>query len=72
MAIRQMSVEEFIAFIRKQQGDQSDKDYAESLGISPQYLCDIYAGRRPPGDSVANALGATRSYAYTVSKEQKK
>lgn len=66
MAIRQMSVDEFLVFMRKQQGERTDKEFAESMGVTPQYVCDIYNGRRIPGDSITRALGATRSTVYTV------
>jgi transcriptional regulator with XRE-family HTH domain len=69
MAIRTMDVDEFIAFMRKQQGEQTDKQFAESIGVTPQYICDIYNGRRVPGDSITRALGATRKLVYTVPKE---
>jgi hypothetical protein len=66
MALKRMSVDEFVAFMKKQQGDLTDKRFAESIGVTPQYLCDIYNGRRVPGDSVTSALRATRSLTYAV------
>ena len=75
MAIRQMTLEEFLDFLKRQQGEQSDRQFAQSLGISPQYLCDVYNGRREPGDKIASALNAERSTVYTVTttkSEEKK
>ena len=72
MAIKSMSIDEFIAFMKKQQGDQTDKDYAQAIGVSPQYLSDVYNGRRVPGDSITSALGATRSIIYTVNEKKER
>ena len=38
--------------------------WARSRGVSPQYVNDILAGRRPPGDSVLEALGVERVTVY--------
>lgn len=66
MAIKKMNLDEFLDFLKEQQGDQNDKQFASSLGVSPQYLCDVYKGRRVPGDSIASAINAERSLVYTV------
>ncbi len=50
--------------MRKLQGKAPDRRFAKALGISPQYLCDIYKGRREPGPAVASALGFTSTNLY--------
>jgi hypothetical protein len=40
--------------------------WARSRGVSPQYVNDILAGRRPPGDSVLEALGVERVTTYQI------
>ena len=76
MPIKNMTLEEFLEFLKKQQGDRTDKQFADSLGVSPQYLCDVYNNRRVPGKGIASAVNATRSLVYTVipteRKEEKK
>lgn len=72
MPIKNLTLDEFLGFLKKQQGDQTDKDFASSLGVSPQYLCDVYNGRRVPGDSIASAVNAKRAYTYTVVTPTKK
>lgn len=71
MPIKKMDLDEFLEFLKKKQGDQTDKQFASSLGVSPQYLCDVYNGRRTPGDSIASAVSAERSLIYTVTTPTK-
>ena len=42
----------------------SQKSAAKELGISPQYLCDVLAGRRSPSDRLAKAFGFEREVHY--------
>lgn len=72
MAIKSMSIDEFVAFMKERQGELTDRDYAQSIGVSPQYLCDVYNGRRVPGDSITSALGATREVIYRVEEKKEK
>jgi transcriptional regulator with XRE-family HTH domain len=51
--------------LRKLCAESSQKNVADELGISPQYLCDILKGRRQPGASVLQALGLTRKVSYS-------
>lgn len=45
----------------------SQAAYAEQLGISPQYLCDVLYGRREPGDKMLIGMGLQRIVKYRVS-----
>lgn len=65
MAYRVTNVDGLIELMRDLQGDQPSKDFAESLAISPQYLCDIYRKRKKPGPKVLAALRASRTVAYS-------
>lgn len=53
-----------IALLRKKQGDRTAKELAEELEITPQYLSDIYLGRREPGPAVLDRLGLERDVIY--------
>jgi transcriptional regulator with XRE-family HTH domain len=66
MPLKKMNVDEFLEFLKKQQGDQTAQQFASRLGISPQYLSDVYNGRRPPGESITSALKVEKSVVYTV------
>ncbi|MDR3562803.1 MAG: hypothetical protein P4N59_15385 [Negativicutes bacterium] len=61
-----MNLEQFLEFLKKQQGDQTAHQFASRLGISPQYLSDVYNGRRPPGESITAALQVEKSVVYKV------
>jgi len=50
----------------KAAGDQTAQQFASRLGISPQYLSDVYNGRRPPGESITAALQVEKSVVYKV------
>jgi transcriptional regulator with XRE-family HTH domain len=66
MPVKKMNLEQFLEFLKKQQGDQTAQQFASRLGISPQYLSDVYKGRRPPGESITAALQVEKSVVYTV------
>lgn len=66
MPVKKMNLEQFLEFLKKQQGDQTAQQFASRLGISPQYLSDVYNGRRPPGESITAALQVEKSVVYTV------
>ncbi len=66
MPVKKMNLEQFLEFLKKQQGDQTAQQFASKLGISPQYLSDVYNGRRPPGESITSALQVEKSVVYTV------
>lgn len=66
MPLKKMNLDEFLEFMKKQQGDQTAQQFAARLGISPQYLSDVYNGRRPPGESITAALNAEKSVVYMV------
>ncbi len=52
-----MDKQQVINKIRQLQGHLTQKAFALSLGISQQYLCDIYKGRRDPGPTILKAVG---------------
>ena len=64
MAYLVKDVKELLGLMKRLQGERSSSDFASDLGISKQYLTDIYKGRRDPGDSVLRALNVTRQVAY--------
>ena len=67
MAVERMNLEQFLEFLKKQQGEQTAQQFASRLGVSPQYLSDVYNGRRPPGESITAALKVDKAVVYTVS-----
>jgi len=59
MAYKALTVEELLGLMKKIQGEKTDTQFAADLGISKQYLCDIYNGRKVPSDTVSATLGFT-------------
>lgn len=53
-----------IALLLKRQNGRSARELADDLGISPQHLCDIFRGRRDPGDETVRKLGLKRVVHY--------
>ena len=70
--MKKMNLEEFLEFLKRKQGSQTAQQFASKLGISPQYLSDVYNGRRPPGDSITSALQVEKSVVYTATPPSKK
>jgi predicted transcriptional regulator len=71
MAIKSMTSDQFIAFLKQKQGDDTAKDFAAKLKVSPQYLSDVYNLRREPGEAITDALGVQRETRYVVDVAQK-
>lgn len=54
---KEFTVEDVIAMMKKKQGDSSLRSFAGSLGVTPAFVCDIYKGRRLPGEMIAKHFG---------------
>jgi transcriptional regulator with XRE-family HTH domain len=72
VAVKKMNLEQFLEFLKKQQGEQTAQQFASRLGVSPQYLSDVYNGRRPPGESITSALKVEKSVVYAVPMHSKR
>jgi hypothetical protein len=59
MAYKALTVEELLELMKKIQGEKTNTEFAGDLGISKQYLCDIYNGRKIPSETVSASLGFT-------------
>lgn len=59
MAYKALTVEELLGLMKKIQGEKTSTQFAADLGISKQYLCDIYNGRKVPSETVSATLGFT-------------
>jgi len=57
MAYKALTVEELLNLMKKIQGEKTNTEFAAEIGISKQYLTDIYNGRKVPSDTVSSALG---------------
>jgi hypothetical protein len=59
MAYKALTVEELLGLMKKIQGEKTNTQFAAEIGMSKQYLTDIYNGRKVPSDTVSAALGYT-------------
>ena len=59
MAYKALTVEQLLELMKKIQGDKTNTQFAADLGISKQYLSDMYKGRKIPSDNVSGMLGFT-------------
>ncbi len=59
MAYTALTVQELLDLMKKIQGEKTNTQFAAEIGISKQYLTDIYNGRKVPSDTVSGALGFT-------------
>jgi len=66
MAYQVSNVKQLLTLMKRLQGERSSTQFATELGISKQYLSDIYNGRREPGESVLNALDLTRTVTFAA------
>lgn len=59
-----LQVETVVAMIKSRQGAQSAASYARQLGISPQFLSDVYKGLRGPSKEMLDSVGLIRVITY--------
>ncbi len=59
MAYKALTVQELLDLMKRIQGEKTNTEFAAEIGISKQYLTDIYNGRKVPSDTVSSALGYT-------------
>ncbi len=62
-------VEIVTALIKSRQGTQSAASYARTLGISPQFLSDVYKGLRGPSKEMLNSIGFVRVLMYRPKRD---
>lgn len=59
-----MTEDELRAVIRRRCEEESQRAYAEVIGVSPQYLADFLAEKRGPGPAILKALGLRKIVRY--------
>ena len=66
--VKAMNRKQLIDLMRKRQGKRTAREFAEELGISSQYISDIYSGKRAPGRAVLDKLQLERNVIYKPTK----
>jgi len=59
-----LTLKQVIALMKQRQGNKTQTDFAAELGISKQFLCDIYQGHRTPGEKALSRLGLKSTMVY--------
>lgn len=62
---------DFLTVIRTQIGEGSAKDFADRVGVSPQFISDVLKLRRAPTDNLAKAMGYDRIVFFRASRKKK-
>jgi transcriptional regulator with XRE-family HTH domain len=57
MAIKTITRDGIIRFLKKEQGKRSLRTFAKDIGVSVSYLSDLYLGRRDPGPAILERFG---------------
>lgn len=55
-----LTAAEVIDLLKQKQGTRPDSQFAVELGISKAYLCDLYKGRRTPGEKILERIGLVK------------
>ena len=61
-----LTLDEVYAVLKNRQGDGTQKDLADSLRVSPQYLHDVLQGRRLPGKKILGPMGLEAVTYYRI------
>lgn len=61
---QRLNTSQVLELLKRLQSGRTARAFAESLGISPQYLSDVYLGRRDPGPEILAKIGLTREWSY--------
>lgn len=59
-----LTLADVVSILRKKQGKRTNRAFAAELGISAQFLGDIYDNRRTPGDKILLPLGLKSRMIY--------
>jgi transcriptional regulator with XRE-family HTH domain len=64
--MKTIKTHEIPVLLRKRQGDRTQKELAEELGISPQHLGDLLMGNRMPGKALRRKIGIEKRITFVV------
>jgi plasmid maintenance system antidote protein VapI len=59
--------DEIIEELKRRVAESTQRHVAESLGVAPQFLCDVLKRRRNVSETLANALGYRREFLFRKS-----
>jgi len=56
--------DQIVDLLRKKQGGRTARALAQEIGVTEQYLSDVFKGRREPGPSILAGLGLEKQVIY--------
>lgn len=59
-----MNENSILEMLKQRQGNRTRSELAREIGISPQYLHDVFNGRRGPGPKILAFLNIERRETY--------
>lgn len=66
--MKRMTESDVVNLLKKEQGERTAAQFAKEIGISPQYLSDVFTRRRSPGPAILEYLGLRRNESYIPEK----
>lgn len=61
---KNLTTEDVLRLMRQRQGDRTQTELANELGVSCQFITDLFKGRREPGEKLLKALGLSVKKVY--------
>lgn len=61
---KQMGTKEVLKLLRQRQGERTQAELADELGVSQSFITDLFKGRREPGEKLLKALGLNMKKVY--------
>jgi hypothetical protein len=68
---RFLTTGDVMQLLKKAQGAGSARTLAKKIGVTPQFLCDVYRGRRDLGEQIPSFLGLVKRVTYEILYERK-
>lgn len=59
-----LTAEQVRRLLKREQNGDTQKDFANKIGVSPPHLCDVLAGKREPSGKVLEYLKLERIVGY--------
>lgn len=63
-----MNEQQIVDLLKQKQSDGTQAQLAREIGITPQYLHDVFHGRRAPGPKILEYLRIEKRETYVKSK----
>jgi len=70
MPLKVLSFEGLISLMKDVQGNRSQEEFANDLGVTTSYLSHIYNGRRSPSENLLARMNVRTQTAYIIPEEK--